>query len=83
MSKHICNAYCRDGLHCDLVYTDARATEQQITQVYGWHLGLRVDHCDPAREAPPIAIQPLDMLDRLSGSTGSDDRAWLVYWSES
>lgn len=25
MSKHICNVYCRDGLHCDLVYTDANA----------------------------------------------------------
>jgi len=82
MSAHVCNAYCHDGLHCDLVYADARATEQQIAQVYGYRLGLRIDHCEQAREAPPMAMQPSDMLDRLAGSTASDDRAWLVYWSD-
>lgn len=80
MSAHICNAYCRDGLHCDLVYTDATATAGQIAQVYGYQLGLRVDRCDPAHEAPPMTVQPSGMLDRLAGSTASDDRAWLVYW---
>jgi len=29
-----------------------------------------------------MAMQPSDMLDRLAGSTASDDRAWLVYWSD-
>lgn len=82
MSAHICNAYCRDGLHCDLVYTDATATAGQIAQVYGWSLGLRVDHCEPAREAPPMAMHATDMLDRLAGSSNCDDRAWLVYWSD-
>jgi len=81
MRGHACNAYCHDGLHCELVYTGPTVTAQHIRQAYGWEYGVVVDRCDPAREAPPIEQYPPDMLTRVTGhGAHRDDRAWLVYW---
>ena len=80
MKAHGCNAYCADGLHCDLVYTEARATEGHIAQAYGYQLGVVVDRAIPAAEAPPLTAQSPESLDVLSGIRPSGERAWLVYW---
>lgn len=56
--KHQCNAYCGDGLHCDLVWTGPASEDRvgwSITQAYGYYRGLRVQRVEPAPEAPDMA----------------------------
>ncbi len=77
---HPCNAYCRDGEHCDLVYTDRKAQPGHIAQVYGYRHGLRVLRCDPACEAPALASQ--QGYEILSGHKMVDERRWLVWWTD-
>lgn len=79
---HGCNAYCGDGLHCDLVWTGpapGRDVPWAITQAYGYYRGLKVRRVEPAPEAPDMAALPPEMLDSITG-TPDGSRAWLVWW---
>jgi hypothetical protein len=67
VTRHACNAYCRDGRHCDLVYASPGARPVQLWQALGYYRGLRVVRVEPATEAPPPGTQPLDVI--ATGST--------------
>jgi hypothetical protein len=87
VSDHICNVYCRDGEHCELIYaeTDDQTT---IAHNYAYYLGVRVTRVEPAREAMPLAdlpqgqevgAVPLTLKARMQPS---DKHRLLVYYRE-
>lgn len=74
----LCNAYCRNGEHCTLIYsaptTDVEALQEYVAET----LHIPVVRMELAREAPP----PKDLdgfyvgaPDDTSAGTG-----WLVFW---
>lgn len=80
MQDHICNAYCTETEHCELVYTDDQATPDHIWQSMGYHRGLKVTRVLPASEAPPAEAQPSNRMDTLQRGSRPLTTAWLVYW---
>ncbi len=78
--NHACSAYCRDGLHADVLYTPplaVAAAEAAIARALVGH-GWEVETIEPAREA-----RPADQANELVwGNPLTMDQAtapWLVW----
>lgn len=88
---HACNYYCRNGQHCDLIYTtleprgwtddDRRYVRAIVRDAYAAYSAgrLRVVDIEPAREAPPLP--PDDRLEQIAG-TAVGPHAYLVYYTD-
>jgi hypothetical protein len=75
--KHICNAFCGDGLHCDLFHTSPNSSESKIMQALGYYQGLKVRRAEPAREPPPLTgTEPV----LAPGNREDATEPWLVWW---
>lgn len=87
---HECSYYCREGLHCELIYTtleprtwsedDERYVTSLVRDAYADHYGAArpVARVEPAREAPPT---PPYVGVQLAG-TEVGKHAYLVYIRE-
>lgn len=75
---HTCNAYCGDGLHCDLFRTSPNSDEGKIAQLLGYYQGLRVRKAERAHEPYPLTgTEPL-----FAGSREDATEPWLVWWED-
>lgn len=49
--NHVCNAFCRDGVHCTCVLADPRSTADTLGHHYREKYGTQFLRVIPAREA--------------------------------
>lgn len=83
---HGCTAYCRDGEHCDLVYSGDDPREDllrySVARSYEDTYGVRVTRLKAATEAPDLTAFPAEKLRQVAGADQDDARRWLVWWRD-
>ena len=82
--NHDCNRYCGDGDHCDLVYGDGDAGDDELRSAivlqYQATYGVSVRRLRPAMEAPGQQLFDDAFVRQVAGVTAGDRRRWLVWW---
>lgn len=92
LTWHTCNAYCRDGCHAAVAFTEDGASEAETLEAVSAILaryGLRPLAVRPAPEARPQPEKPLRtwrVLDgaayRIGAPTRPHGHGWLVAFEE-
>lgn len=86
VSGHGCTTYCRDGEHCDLVYSadypDETLLRQSLALSYQRDYDVRVTRIAPASEAPDLSMFSAASLRVMAGSGRDDTRRWLLWWRD-
>lgn len=81
---HECNAFCHDGEHCELLYTEDGPEDRvrlAVAQMYAWGYGARLVRLERAQEAAPLAALPTEMRRLEVGRTSVDEARWLAWFT--